>query len=125
MTDEKRISALRSVSSRQNPMFRNKPLSVKFRNPDDLGTLCICALRYAMGRQTYMPSLVREIIRPLFPKLSDKDITVMLDDCEYQKKYNIYGDDTIDKPGWILWKQELILEQDRRRSLESATVPAT
>ena len=67
------------------------------------GTLCICALRYAMGRQTYMPSLVRDIIRPYLPKLTNRDIGILRNDCRIQDTYDNYGSDTIDKPGWIRW----------------------
>lgn len=80
----------------------------------DLGTLCICAVRYCHGRQTYMPSLVRDIVRPLLPKLSNKDLGVMVNDCGFQRRMELYGDDVIDKPGWLQWEQELIAEQARR-----------
>lgn len=29
---------------------------------EDLRTLIVCSFRYALGRQTYMPSLVQEIV---------------------------------------------------------------
>ena len=50
---------------------------------EDFGTLCICAIRYCQGRQTYMPSLVQGIVREHLSELSDRDIQVMLDDCEF------------------------------------------
>lgn len=80
----------------------------------DLGTLCIAALRYSMGRQTYMPSLVRGIVRPLLPELSDRYIRVMCEDCAFQASTNQWGDERIDKPGWILWREELRKEMERR-----------
>lgn len=82
----------------------------------DIGTLCICALRYCFGRQTYMPDLVRGIVRPLLPKLSDKDICVMMNDCDFQRDMKLYGDEQIDKPGWLQWEQELIAEKARREA---------
>lgn len=27
------------------------------------GTICLCAMRYALGRQTYMPGLVQDFIK--------------------------------------------------------------
>ena len=81
---------------------------------DDFGTLCICAIRYCQGRQTYMPSLVQGIVREHFSELSDRDINVMLDDCEFQEQMNLYGDPNIDKPDWIRWREELKKEQERR-----------
>lgn len=80
----------------------------------NLGTLCICALRYCQGRQTYMPDLVREIVRPLLPKLEDTDIGVMLDDCRFQEQMKLWGDERIDKPGWVKWREELEAEKARR-----------
>lgn len=82
---------------------------------NDLGTLCICALRYCMGRRTYMPDLVRGIVRPLLPKLADRDIGVLLDDCRFQASMSMWGDETIDKPGWLKWMEELEKERERRQ----------
>ena len=94
---------------------RNKrgEITVKF-NGDDLGTLCICALRYCMGRQTYMPDLVRGIVRGLLQTLDDKDIGVLYDDCLFQERTHQWGDETIDKPGWVKWRQEIEAEKGRR-----------
>lgn len=88
---------------------------IKSITQEDFGTLAICAIRYCQGRQTYMPNLVREIVAPHLPDLSDKDLAVMIWDCEFQEKTNLYGDERIDKPGWIRWKELLIAERDRRK----------
>lgn len=80
----------------------------------DFGTICVCALRYAMGRETYMPDLVRSFVRPLLPKLDYKTLSVMAQDCEFQARTNIYGDERIDKPGWVKWEQEVKDEIKRR-----------
>lgn len=85
---------------------------------DDFGTLAICAIRYCHGRQTYMPSLVQGIIRPHLRELSDKDLSVMIDDCDFQERMHLYGDERIDKPGWLTWKDELIAEKERRKDEE-------
>ena len=83
---------------------------------EDFGTLAICAIRYCHGRQTYMPSLVRRIVAPHLPEISDKDLRVMIDDCEFQERMQLWGDDRIDKPGWIRWKEILQAEKKRRDS---------
>lgn len=80
------------------------------------GMLAICAIRYCQGRQTYMPDLVRKIIRPHLKELSDKDLCVMINDCDFQRKTNSYGDERIDKPGWLKWEQELKTEKERRKN---------
>ena len=81
---------------------------------DDFGTLAICAIRYCHGRQTYMPDLVRGIIKPHLKELSDEDLNVMIEDCDFQERMHLYGDERIDKPGWIKWREELIAERERR-----------
>ena len=80
---------------------------------NDFGTVAICAIRYCQGRMTYMPSLVQGILKPFLPQLSDKDLNIMLEDCEYQRKCELYGDPGIDKPGWLEWKEAL--EEEKRR----------
>ena len=81
---------------------------------EDFGTLCICAVRYAMGRETYMPGLVREIITPHLQELSNKTIGVMVEDCARQRRYDNYGHREIDMPGWLEWEQRLLAEKKRR-----------
>lgn len=84
-------------------------------NPTDFGTLAICAIRYCQGRQTYMPSLVQGIVRAHLKEVSDKDLHVMIDDCGFQERCNLYGSELIDKPDWLRWKEFLLEEQKRRR----------
>ena len=82
----------------------------------DFGTICVCALRYAMGRETYMPDLVRSFVRPLLPKLDSKTLAVMAQDCEFQKRMGAYGHERIDKPGWVRWEHEVNEELERRKA---------
>lgn len=82
---------------------------------EEFGTLAICAIRYCQGRETYMPDMVRKIVKSHIDRISDKDLTVLLDDCEYQKDLDLYGDPNIDKPGWLEWKDFLIGEENKRR----------
>ena len=82
---------------------------------EDFGTLCICALRYCRGRTTYMPSLVQGIVKPFLPMLSDKDIYVLKDDGINQRGRNLYGDELVDKPGWLKWEEAVREEQNQRR----------
>lgn len=79
---------------------------------EDFGTLAICSIRYCQGRETYMPELVRGIIRPHLSELSDKDLQVMINDCECQYAF---GNEYIDKPKWIEWRDMLLNEQARRK----------
>lgn len=81
----------------------------------DFGTLAICAIRYCHGRQTYMPSWVRGICKEHLKEFSDKDIGVMIRDCEWMNDYD-YGSPTIDKPGWLAWHEALKAERERRNA---------
>lgn len=49
---------------------------------EDFGTILICAVRYALGRQSYMPGLVQDYIRPILPSLDKKTLSVMQRDIE-------------------------------------------
>ena len=42
---------------------------------DDFGAVLNCAVRYAIGRQTYMPGLVIDFIRPMLPYLNNATCT--------------------------------------------------
>ena len=91
---------------------------IKNITKEDFGTLAICAIRYCQGRMTYMPDLVREIVAPHLSDLSDKDLGVMIEDCDFQERYHLYGDERIDKPGWIRWKELLMAEKERREGAQ-------
>lgn len=104
-------------------MMKSDDLAWVKISPEKLGTLAICAIRYCQGRETYMPGLVRDIVRPFLPWLRDLDILTMLEDCDRQKRYNLYGDDRIDKPGWDEWREQVQAEQKRRAGGETQEGP--
>lgn len=91
-----------------------KEKMIKNITQENFGILAICAIRYCQGRQSYMPDLVRKIVIPHLPDISDKDLGVMINDCEFQKDMSLYGDERIDKPGWLRWKELLLAEKERR-----------
>lgn len=82
---------------------------------EDFATLAICAIRYCHGRQTYMPSLVQGIIRPHLTELSDRDLSVMLHDCDDMSLLD-YGSPIIDRPNWDRWHEDLKEEKRRREN---------
>ena len=65
---------------------------------EDFETILICAERYALGRKSYMPSLVIGYITPLLPRLSKKTLAVLKNDIEGAGGW---GDEKIDKPCWM------------------------
>lgn len=84
----------------------------------DFELLAICAIRYCHGRMSYMPDLIRGIVRPNLKEISDKDLNIMLEDSDFQRRMGLYGDESIDKPGWIQWEQTIREEIERRRNSE-------
>lgn len=74
---------------------------------DNFGAVINCAVRYACGRQSYMPSLVVGEVRKMIPFLNDKTIGCMERDIREAEKYGGYGDEKIDKPMWLNFLTEL------------------
>lgn len=64
----------------------------------DFGTICGCAVRYSLGRQTYMPSLVQQFIISNLNLIDSYSLMVIARDV---KEAPSYGNETIDKPGWM------------------------
>lgn len=85
-------------------------------NEENFGILAMCAIRYCFGRQSYMPAKVRKIIEPYLCKLSDKTLNRLIEDCGFQERYDLYGDVRIDKPGWLVWRDTLLEEQNKRNA---------
>lgn len=83
-------------------------------DPEDFGTLCICAVRYCFGRQTYMPEMVQHIVLLHLEELSDMDIAVLLNDRDFQRTLDLYGDPNIDRPGWLRFWENVKAEALRR-----------
>ena len=82
-------------------------------NDEYFGTICLCALRYALGRQSYMPGIVQDFIRSHINEIDQSSIKVMLRDIEEADRIRTYisnsgdsividglGDTRIDRPGW-------------------------
>jgi len=63
-------------------------------NSRDFATLGICAIRYSLGRRTYMPGLVCEIIKSHINDIVDTDLDIMLRDInEYSGMFNQMSND--------------------------------
>ena len=68
---------------------------------DDFQAILNCAVRYSLGRQTYMPHLVVNYIKPLLPYLDNRTLYVFKRDIEEAIDDNRTGDPNIDKPIWL------------------------
>lgn len=79
---------------------------------EDFCTILICAIRYCLGRQTYMPFLVIEFIRPLLPHLDNKTLSIIENDI---KNAESYGNEKIDKAIWVRFLSEVEEEIFKRK----------
>ena len=82
----------------------------------DFQAILICAVRYSIGRRTYMPELVTRYIKPLLSCLSDNTLAVMRRDVEEPGTSMIgsYGDEC-DRETWMRFLGKIKEEQERRK----------
>lgn len=81
---------------------------------DDFGAVLNCAVRYALGRPSYMPSIVIGFITPLLPYLNDKTLWCFDRDVTEARWHGGYGDPRIDEPGWIKFLNDVHNERRAR-----------
>ncbi len=81
---------------------------------ENFGTMLNCAVRYAIGRESYMPGFVISYITPLLPYLSKRTLYVFDQDVTDQRYTGGYGDPSIDEPSWMRFLDAVHAEQDRR-----------
>lgn len=77
----------------------------------DFETILLCAVRYAIGRKTYMPSMVIDYITPLLPYLSEDVLKLIANEITEHDTYEGgLGDEMIDHPYWKQFLREIRLE---------------
>lgn len=91
-------------------MSENTNLPIELSD-EDFGAVLNCAIRYCIGRETYMPRLVIEFIRPLLPYVSNRTLSCFERDII---EADCYGDPVIDKPLWIRFLGEIQSEIKKR-----------
>ena len=78
-------------------------------------TILLCAVRYAIGRRTYIPSLVIDYITPLLPYLSEDVLKLIANEIIGRYTYEgALGDEKIDRPYWLNFKRKILAEMERR-----------
>ena len=77
----------------------------------DFESILVCAVRYAIGRQTYIPSLVIDYITPLLPYLSEDGLKLIANEIiEHYTYEGALGDEMIDRPYWEQFLRKIRLE---------------
>lgn len=77
---------------------------------NDFGCILCAAVRYSLGRRTYMPGLVTDFIRPLLPCLNDNTLNNMQREVS---EYGEYGDDC-DVRTWKEFLDDVKAEIEKR-----------
>ena len=87
---------------------------------DEFECVLAAAMRYSLGRQTYMPSVVVGYITPLISELSDKFLYVAMRDIDEQRERGekALGNPTVDKPVWDDFYKKIKIEYERRKNNE-------
>ena len=77
--------------------------------------LIIYAERYAIGRMTYVPSEVNQIIRKYLPRISSSALGVLIQDIELEADRDMLGMD-FDKKTWLALLDTLRNEREERKA---------
>lgn len=85
---------------------------------DDFGAVCNCAVRYCLGRRSYMISLVCGYITPLLPELTDTTLGCFERDIKERKRTGFFGD-SYDHEMWDAFYKAVCNEIERRKGNES------
>lgn len=77
----------------------------------DFETILLCAVRYAIGRRTYIPSRVIDYITPLLPYLSEDVLKLIVNEIIERYTYEgALGDEKIDRPYWEQFLRKIRIE---------------
>lgn len=82
---------------------------------DDFGAVCNCAVRYCLGRRSYMPSLVCRYIISLLPELTDKTLDCFERDIAERKRTGFDFGDSCDYETWDAFYKAVCKEIEGRK----------
>ena len=82
----------------------------------DFSTIVCCALRYALGRYTYIPSTVMGFIERHIEAITENDLNAMIRDIEVKMKYN---KELPYKELWLELRDDLVVELKKREEAQS------
>ena len=82
---------------------------------DEFQQFIIYAERYAIGRMTYVPIEVNQIIRKYLPRISSNTLGVLIQDIELEADRDMLGMD-FDKKMWLALLDTLRNEREERKA---------
>ena len=89
---------------------------------DDLESMLICALRYSIGRESYMPGIAIDYIRYIAPQLSANTLYVMQRDIrETIASYARIERKLYMEVEWIELESALRKEYEKKKAVQDAT----
>ena len=81
--------------------------------------MMICALRYAIGRYTYMPGITIDYIRYLIPQLSAKTLFIMQRDIEEEiERYQRIERELYMAKEWKKLAEEIGVEYAKKKAVQ-------
>ena len=85
----------------------------------DFELMMISALRYAIGRYTYMPSITIDYIRYLIPQLSAKTLFIMQRDIEEEiERYQRIERELYMDKEWQKLAEEMRIEYEKKKAVQ-------
>lgn len=84
---------------------------------DDFSELAVCAVRYALGRMTYVSYSVPRAIINNIDLMTTNALTVIVRDIEEYKQYNGHIGSELDEDSWMKFKDTIESVIERRKKL--------
>lgn len=104
-----------ALQCRVNDLKSDVPKGMIDPTNDDFGAICNCAVRYCLGRRSYMPSLVCRYIISLLPKLTDKTLDCFERDIAERKRTGFDFGDSCDYETWDAFYKAVCNEIEGRK----------
>lgn len=91
-------------------------------NDENFACVVICAVRYAIGRKTYITGSVVDFVYLLVKRLDSRTLAVIAKDIKSARDENRLGDEIIDAPLWIRLL-DACMDELKNRSDEPQATP--
>ena len=98
-----------------NDLKSDAPKGMVDPTNDDFGAVCNCAVRYCLGRRSYMPSLVCRYIISLLPNLTDNTLDCFERDIAERKRTGFDFGDSCDYETWDAFYKAVCKEIEGRK----------
>lgn len=98
-----------------NDLKSDTPKGMVDQASDDFGLVCNCAVRYCLGRRSYMPSLVCGYITPLLPELTGRTLDCFERDIAERKRTGFDFGDSCDYETWDAFYKAVCKEIEGRK----------